>query len=67
VNLTQEERDRFAAYLEMDAASSKAIAEQMVNLPGAAMAELVRRERIVAAACLLIAQRLRSTQSETTD
>ena len=61
--LTPQERDRFAAWLEHEAATSKGLTEQMEKL-GPHMAPLVARETAEAAAALLIARKLRATHSD---
>lgn len=58
--LTQEERDRFAAWLENEAVSGKLIIEQMEKL-GPYTAQLVAREKAESNAALLIARKLRET------
>jgi len=63
--LTQEERDKFAAYLERDAESANAIAVQMeksTNLPLAVREASIKRYRMEAAASAFVARRLRSTE-----
>ena len=59
--LTQQERDRFAAWLEHEAAVGKGLIEQMEKL-GPHAWPLVAREKAEAAAALLIARKLRSTE-----
>ena len=59
--LTQQERDRFAAWLEHEAYVGKGLIEQMEKL-GPHAAPLVAREKAEAAAALLIARKLRSTE-----
>ena len=59
--LTQQERDRFAAWLEHEAAVGKGLIEQMEKL-GPHAGPLVAREKAEAAAALLIARKLRSTE-----
>ena len=61
--LTNEERERFAAYLEQEARSDLAILEQMEksNMPAA----LIQKYRVEAMAAQVIAKKLRSTESET--
>lgn len=61
--LTDSERERFAAWLEREAASSNGIAEQAEKL-GPAMAPLIARERAESAAALLIARKLRATVTD---
>jgi hypothetical protein len=61
--LTEQERERFAAWLEREAATAKSICEQMENL-GPHVAPLVAREKAEAAAALVIARKLRATHSE---
>lgn len=57
--LTQQERDKFAAYLEISAASSEGIAEQMeaTSLPDV----VIKKYRAEAAACRIVAAVLRAT------
>lgn len=61
--LTQEERDRFASWLENEAATSKGLIEQMEKL-GPQFAIGAQRERNEATAALIIARKLRSTSSD---
>lgn len=62
--LTQEERDKFASYLEQDAASNEQMAKQMTMLPAAtSLAGLVRKYVTHAAAERLVAEQLRSVES----
>ena len=56
--LDAKERDRFATWLEREAESDKAVAEQ-AKMSGASMDVFVKRNLIRAAACLLIANDLR--------
>jgi hypothetical protein len=60
--LTQEERNRFATWLENEVVTSKAIVTQLEFL-GPHAAPLVAREKAEAAAAELIAHKLRSTES----
>lgn len=60
--LTEQERERFAAWLEHEAATAKGLIEQMEKL-GPAMAMLIAREKAEAAAALVIARKLRATHS----
>lgn len=61
--LTDQERDRFATWLEQEAATAKGLIEQMGKL-GTMAAPLVAREEAEAAAALLIARKLRATHSD---
>lgn len=61
--LTPQERDRFAAWLEHEAATAKGLIEQMEKL-GPHMAPMVAREKAEGAAALLIARKLRATHSD---
>lgn len=63
--LTDDERRRFADYLLIEAESAEGMAAQMATLPGPVMAELAKRERTIAAASRLVAQRLTSGESMT--
>lgn len=60
--LTDRERERFAAWLEHEAATEKGLIEQMEKL-GPAFAAVVEQRKREAGASLLIARKLRSTQS----
>jgi hypothetical protein len=60
--LTEQERQRFAEWLEREALTSKGLIEQMKKL-GPAMNIAMQREQAEAAAALLIARKLRATQS----
>lgn len=62
--LTDQERERFAAYLEQDAKSAEQIIAQMEKMPfggGETFTKGLRTER---AAALIIARKLRSLSSE---
>lgn len=59
--LTDQERERFAAWLEHEAATSTGLIAAMGTLPH--MAPLIARETAEAAAALVIARKLRATQS----
>lgn len=63
--LTDAERERFAAYLEREAASNEAMARQMeqIKVPEA----VIKRERLKALAARMIAENLRSTESVSID
>jgi hypothetical protein len=61
--LTPQERERFAAWLEHEAATSNGLIEQMKKL-GSHVAPLVAREEAESRASLLIARKLRATHSE---
>lgn len=61
--LTPQERDRFAAWLEHEAATAKGLIEQMEKL-GPHVAPMVAREKAEASAALLIARKLRATHSD---
>ncbi|HVJ72089.1 MAG TPA: hypothetical protein VM531_11390 [Sphingomicrobium sp.] len=63
--LTDDERQKFARYLEQSAHSANGIADQLQQLKSPLMAQLALRERKFAAAALLIADRLRQTESQT--
>jgi hypothetical protein len=60
--LTDSERQKFADYLEVDADSSDGIARQAEKIPG--MSELVRKLRAEAAACRIVAAKLKSIESQ---
>ena len=65
ISLTQEERDRFAAWLEQDARSSNILAEQAAKLPGPDfMGPRLRQE---AAAFMFVASKLRRIEDMTID
>lgn len=61
--LTDQERMRFAAWLEHDAATTQGIVEQMEKL-GPHTAPMVARQKMEAAAALFIARKLRETHSD---
>lgn len=63
--LSNEERERFASYLEQQAESSKGMLEQFKKLPSAVSEILVARERRELAAYLTVAGILRSIESFT--
>lgn len=58
--LSPQERERFAAWLENEAMTSRAIAEQMENMDSPISKDLARREKIYAAAAITVASKLRS-------
>lgn len=59
--LTEEERNRFAAYLEQDAASTDGIIEQVKKLGN--MEPMVRKLITESAAFKIVAAKLRSTET----
>jgi hypothetical protein len=59
--LTDAERLRFAEWLEHEAATAKSLIEQMEKLD--VPAPLIMREKAEAGASLLIARKLRATES----
>lgn len=61
--LTEQERDRFASWLEHEAATSKGLIEQLEKL-GPAMTMMIPHQKAEVAAALLIARRLRATHSD---
>lgn len=61
--LTQQERDRFAAWLENEAATSKLLIEQMEKLGPHAL-PVLNLERTEMNAAIVIARKLRNTTSE---
>lgn len=60
--LSQAEADRFAAWLEREAETGRAILRQLESLPPNVAAPLIEREKRDIAAALIIARRLRSTE-----
>lgn len=64
--LTKAERDRFAEWLEREAQSDKALSRQIQGFPTGKTIndELAKRYNVHAAACLIVAQRLRETIDE---
>lgn len=60
--LTDDERRRFAEYLEQDAASGEAILSQLEKLPG--MDAIIRKTQAEVAATKIVAKKLRSLHSE---
>lgn len=58
--LTDEERKKFAEYLETDVMSSEALLRQMEKLPG--METFAKKTRIEIAAMMMVAKRLRNTE-----
>lgn len=63
--LTDTERERFATWLEQDAAGSNGLAKQADRLPPSVGVPLAKRLRTEAAAQLIVAAKLRNTQSMT--
>ncbi len=62
--LTDPERKRFLEYLEIEAYSSEQLVEQMkkIAVPG----ELLKQNQVLALACRVLIDRLRSGESVTT-
>lgn len=66
INLTDQEREKFALYLEQDAASNSAMAEQMKKMdPAGAMGMLAKKYKAEAAAAMIVAAKLRSIEVDT--
>lgn len=64
--LTDAERERFASWLENEAASSDALVEQMVKLgTSMSMSDLAKKYRVNGMAQRLVAKLLRSIESQT--
>lgn len=63
--LAEWERERFATYLERDAASGEQLAEQAAKLSGPAAAVTAKKYRAEALAQRVVAKMLRDTQSVT--
>ena len=61
--LTDAERDRFATYLEREAATDDSMAKQAATIPG--MDPVVKRYRMMAAAKMIVAQQLRNIEVQT--
>lgn len=62
--ITPEERMRFAAYLEEDARTTDALADQLAKLSGFPE-KLEKHYRAYAAAARVVAAKLRATETET--
>jgi hypothetical protein len=60
--LTDQERERFAAWLEHEAATENTLVAQMEKL-GPSFALVIEQKKLEANASLVIARKLRSTQS----
>jgi len=65
IMLTPEERERFAAWCEEDAAATFGLVEQMEKLPGGGIEAVAKVKRAEALAQRVVAKMLRSTQSMT--
>ena len=63
MNLTSEERIKFAKWLEREAATGKEIMTQLTSL-GEYTKVLVKKEQLELAAALVIARKLRSIESQ---
>lgn len=61
--LTDQERARFVAYLESDASDSEGMAEQMGKFGGPPQQALAKKLRMEAAACKIVAAKLKATES----
>lgn len=64
ISLTQQERDKFAAYLEAEAAQNAQLADQMEKLPMPVL-PMAKKMRAEAMAQKIVANILRSTTEET--
>jgi len=65
INLTDQEREKFALYLEQDAASNRALAEQMQKMDTTGtMGALASKYKNEAAAAMIVAAKLRSIESD---
>lgn len=66
VSLSDEERQRFAAYLEQDAANDAAMAEQIEKMGGGPPMEMMAKKmRTEATAARIVAAKLRSIETQT--
>lgn len=63
--LTDEERNKFIAYLEMNASTSAEMIKQFEKLSGPAMIEMAKREKQKLVAYTIIANDLKSAESMT--
>lgn len=65
VNLTDAEREKFALYLEQDAASNRAMAAQMEKMdPTGTMGMIATKYKNEAAAAMIVAAKLRSIETD---
>ena len=66
INLTDQEREKFALYLEQDAASNRAMAAQMEKMdPTGTMGMLATKYKNEATAAMIVAAKLRSIETDT--
>lgn len=65
INLSQEERTRFAAYLEQEAASDEAMAKQALKLPGKMGTIMAQKYRVEALAMRIVAKKFDNTETVT--
>ena len=63
--IDEKEKERFIAYLELNAASCKGMIEQFEKMPGPIMDELVKREKQKMVAFLIVADELKNGESMT--
>lgn len=63
VTLTQQERDKFIAWLRQDANSNRSLIQQMQSMPGTKPIADQLKQRT--AACLIVAQILDGIQEQT--
>lgn len=63
--LTDEERDRFAKWCEINAESADGMASQLEQHPVGTIAVLAKQLKFEAAACAFTAKKLRSTETFT--
>ena len=63
--LTQQERDKFATYLEQQAHDSEQLAKQMEKLPGSFLPQNINLMRNEAVAYAYVAARLRAVEEQT--
>lgn len=61
--LDERDKERFAAYCEQNVATSKGMVEQMEQMPGPVMVELIKREKLKIAAFSIVADDLRSGET----
>jgi hypothetical protein len=65
INLTQQEREKFAAFLEQEAESALGLAEQAEKLKTPPTDSIAKKLRIEVAANRIVAGLLRSTETDT--
>jgi hypothetical protein len=65
--LTEHEKARFVPWLRQEAATALEMAEQMSQLPSAVSEVLVKKEKLYAMACTVVADKIDAGESVTVE